>query len=94
MSSNNKLNNNFKVLVFGVASTPRIVVRGGMLWIRIGIGRRQNGLAWNFSGKPTFWERPFKGRLGGGYRPQADFDGYYLCLHDSNVRTGSWKLEK
>jgi len=24
------------------------------------------------SGKPTFWERPFKGRLGGGFRPKAD----------------------
>lgn len=21
--------------------------------------------AWNLSGKPTFWERPFKGRLSG-----------------------------
>ncbi len=40
MRLNNTKNNDIKVLAFGVASTPRIVVSGGMPWILGGIGRR------------------------------------------------------
>ena len=36
---------------------------GGIAWIRLGIRRRSNGRMSNLSSKPTFWERPFEGRL-------------------------------
>jgi hypothetical protein len=42
------------VLAFGVASTPRTMVSGGIGWIRSGIGRRLNSSISNLSGKPTF----------------------------------------
>ena len=40
---NNTKNNEIKVLGSGVAYAPRVVVQGGMPWIRLGIGRRVNG---------------------------------------------------
>ena len=68
----NSLDNGFKVLAFGVAYTTRSVGLSGIGWILLGICRRLDGSISNLSGKPTFWERPFKGRLGGGFRPKAD----------------------
>ena len=44
------LNNDIKVLAIGVAYTPRILVRGGMPWIRVGIGRWLDGSMSNLSG--------------------------------------------
>ena len=72
MRLNNSRNNGFKVLKSGAAYTPRSLFQGGIAWILSGIHSRPNGSASNLSGKPTFWERPFKGRLGGGFRPKAD----------------------
>ena len=37
---------------------------GGMPWMSGGIGRWLSVLKWDLSGKPTFWERPFKELLG------------------------------
>jgi len=45
MSQNNKLNNSISLARFGVAYATRTLVLSGMSWIRLGIGRRQNGLA-------------------------------------------------
>jgi len=53
MTLNNSRNNDIKVLAFDVASAPRILVRGGMPWIRLGIHRRSDGSMSNLSGKPT-----------------------------------------
>ena len=60
------------MLARGVAYTTRSVGLSGIGWLVCGIHRRLDGSISNFSGKPTFWECPFKGRLGGGYRPEAD----------------------
>jgi len=57
MSQNNKLNNSISLARFGVAYATRTLELSGMSWIRLGIGRRQNGLAWNLSGKPTKHDR-------------------------------------
>ena len=54
MRLNNTKNNGFRVLAFGVASVPRTMASGGMLWILGGIDRWLDGLRWNLSGKPTF----------------------------------------
>ena len=50
MRLNNNLNNDFKVLAFGVASAPRSVVRGGIGWMLTGIRRRLDGLVGKFVG--------------------------------------------
>jgi len=55
MRLNNTKNNDIKVLAFGVASTPRTMVRGGIGWTLPSIYKRSNGLRWNLSGKPTNW---------------------------------------
>ena len=39
MSRNNKLDNGFNLLTFGVQSTSRTLVLSGIAWIRHGIGR-------------------------------------------------------
>ncbi|MBT8540148.1 hypothetical protein G6722_02190 [Polynucleobacter paneuropaeus] len=54
MRLNNTKNNDIKVLKSGVASAPRIKVRGGMPWILGGVCRRLDGQMSNLSGKPTF----------------------------------------
>ena len=54
MRLNNTKNNSFKVLAFGVASTPRVVGLSGNRWILLGIHRRLDGRLSNLSGKPTF----------------------------------------
>jgi len=43
-----------------------------MPWMLSGIYSWSDSQMSNLSGKPTFWERPFKGRLGGGFGPEAD----------------------
>jgi hypothetical protein len=58
MSRNNKLNNGFNLLTFGVVYTPRTMGLSEIAWIRSGIGRWSNGLKWDLSGKPTFSSAP------------------------------------
>jgi hypothetical protein len=54
MSRNNKLNNSFNLLTFGVQSAPRTLVLGGIGWMSGGVGRWSSGWIWDLSGKPTF----------------------------------------
>ena len=73
MSRNNKLDNGFNLLTFGVQYAPRTLVSGGMPWMSGGIGRRSSGRTWDLSGKPTkqhpkvvflFVDGPGRNRLG------------------------------
>jgi hypothetical protein len=50
MSRNNKLDNGFNLLTFGVQSAPRTLVQGGIAWISVGIRRRSKGRMSNLSG--------------------------------------------
>jgi hypothetical protein len=50
MSRNNKLDNGFNLLTFGVQSAPRTLMLGGIAWILDGIGRRLYGQMSNLSG--------------------------------------------
>ena len=63
MRLNNKLNNGFKVLAFGVAYTPRTLVWSGMPWILLGISRQLDGRLSNLSGKPTKYDLGSMGRI-------------------------------
>jgi hypothetical protein len=54
MRLNNSRNNGISLARSGVRSAPRTLVRGGIAWIRGGIGRRSSGWTWDLSGKPTF----------------------------------------
>jgi hypothetical protein len=48
MRLNNTKNNGIEVLASGVASAPRILMRSGIGWILLGIGRWLDGLVWKF----------------------------------------------
>ena len=50
----NSLDNDNKVLAFGVQQAPRSVARSGIGWLLLGVYRRLDGLVSNLSGKPTF----------------------------------------
>jgi hypothetical protein len=49
----NSLDNDIKVLAFGVAYTPKTLGLSGMQWILNGIGRRLDGSMSNLWGIPT-----------------------------------------
>ena len=50
MSRNNKLNNSFNLLTFGVQSAPRTLVWGGIACKSGDIGRWSSGWTWDLSG--------------------------------------------
>ncbi len=66
MSRNNSLDNDISLARSGVTYAPRTLVRGGIGWLLLGIGRRLYGQMSNLSGKPTDLES-FQWDLSGQY---------------------------